>query len=353
MSVTTLPMSRPRMNTPMAITRAPDSRLMFIAPSLTAMSATSASRTWAPSAVSTQDLAHVVGVGPRVGRQSHDDAEALLALPDLGRVLAAERGLDRVLDVGDVEPVSGGARPIDGDLQLRHLPGAIDEGAGDARRGRHRVEDGRRVLPQRGPVRAKHLDHDLAVDLRNALEDVVTDRLREARVDAGNRVERVVHLGDQLFLRDVPRPFRCRLHVHEELGHVDQLGVGPVLRPAGLRNHRAHFRKLPQKRADARALARRLADGDAVGQHRIDPDGPFVQLGQKLAAELRGGAQAQREQRHGAHDDGAAAGERRVEHGAVDALAGVDQPVLLVRTSSSAARSRAAAPGSARRAAIR
>ena len=84
--------------------------------------------------VSTRIWRTVSASAPRLGRQPHDDAEALLALPDLGRVLAAERGLDRVLDVGDVQAVAGGALPIDRDLQLRHLAGAIDERARHARR---------------------------------------------------------------------------------------------------------------------------------------------------------------------------------------------------------------------------
>ena len=49
---------------------------------------------------------------------------------------------------------------------------------------RDRVEHRGRVLAQRRAVVAEDLDHDLAVDLRDALEDVVADRLREAGLDA-------------------------------------------------------------------------------------------------------------------------------------------------------------------------
>ena len=65
-----------------------------------------------------------------------------------------------------------------------------------------------RLRPQHIHVLAKHFDHDLAVDLRNALEHVVANRLREARLDAGNASERRVHLIDQLILRQAARPLR-------------------------------------------------------------------------------------------------------------------------------------------------
>ena len=55
MSDTTLPMSRPRMNTPMASTRLPFSRAMFMLPLTVRKLATSESGTYAPEGVATSN----------------------------------------------------------------------------------------------------------------------------------------------------------------------------------------------------------------------------------------------------------------------------------------------------------
>ena len=36
----------------------------------------------------------------------------------------------------------------------------------------------------------------------------------------------------------------CGYDIHQELGHVDLLGIGAVLGTAGLGDHRAHFREM-------------------------------------------------------------------------------------------------------------
>ena len=45
---------------------------------------------------------------------------------------------------------------------------------------------------------AKELDDDLTVDLRNRLQDIVADGLREGRLDAGHVIEHLLHPRDQL-----------------------------------------------------------------------------------------------------------------------------------------------------------
>src|SRR5919198_860881 len=108
--------------------------------------------------------------------QTHGDREAALAFPHLRHRLAAERALDHVLHVADVDAVARGARPVDAHLDLRQLAQAIDEAARHARHGLHLLQYRDRQVAQRLEVLAEHLDHDLAVDLRDRLEDVVADR---------------------------------------------------------------------------------------------------------------------------------------------------------------------------------
>ena len=99
--------------------------------------------------------------------------------------LPPSRGFDHVLDVGNVQAITGGALAVDLDHALRHFAGAVDEGRGD-----HARTPSRRCAAILPPSRAgrrvvaEHLDHDLAVDLRDAFQHVVADRLGEAGLDA-------------------------------------------------------------------------------------------------------------------------------------------------------------------------
>jgi hypothetical protein len=162
------------------------------------------------------------------------DREAPLALPELRGRLAAEGGLDDVLDVGDVQSVTGRTGAIDLDPQLRDLAGAIHERTRDTGHRRDRLQDLVRKPAQHDGVVPERLDDDLSVDLRDALEHVVADGLREARLDAGNRLEGRVHLLDELLLANVRTPLLGRLHGDQKLRHVDHLGIGPVFRPSSL-----------------------------------------------------------------------------------------------------------------------
>ena len=131
--------------------------------------------------------------------QPHRDAISAIALPDFGADLAAERRFDHVLYIRDVEAIAGRALPVDFDLQLGHRPCPIDKSAGDSAHAgdclKHILSPGaqhRGVLPE-------YLDHDLSVDLRDALQDVVPDWLREARLDTRDGLEGRLHLLDQFF----------------------------------------------------------------------------------------------------------------------------------------------------------
>ena len=109
--------------------------------------------------------------------QSNGHAEAAITLPHLGRDLPAERRLDDVFDIGDVEAVTRSARPIDFNLQLRHLARPVHERARDAWNGLNRVKHLFGLLTEDDAILAEDLDDDLSVNLRDAFEDVVPDRL--------------------------------------------------------------------------------------------------------------------------------------------------------------------------------
>src|SRR5581483_12494749 len=120
-------------------------------------------------------------------------------------------------DIGDVQTVARRLRAVDQNLQLWNFACPVDEGTGYAADAGDDVQNFRRPLPEHGRIVAEHLDDDLAVDLRNALEDVVADRLRNRRFETGNAADRLFHLGGQILPRNPARPLRRRLQVDEEL----------------------------------------------------------------------------------------------------------------------------------------
>ena len=79
-----------------------------------------------------QQASQRVDVAALLFAQPDDHSESLLAFPHLRRGPAAERSLDDVLDVGNVQAVARSTFAIDLDLQLRNASGAVDESAADA-----------------------------------------------------------------------------------------------------------------------------------------------------------------------------------------------------------------------------
>src|SRR5206468_2933211 len=98
--------------------------------------------------------------------EADHDAEVLLTFPQLGGRPPTEGGFNHILDIGDVQTVTGGAGPIDLDLELGHFAPPVDECAGHAADRRDGVQDFLRLLAQHRAVVAKDFDHDLAVNLR-------------------------------------------------------------------------------------------------------------------------------------------------------------------------------------------
>ena len=89
------------------------------APLVTRMSASSLSGICWPPGVATRMLPISSGSSRYCSLEADDEVELLLLLHHLGRDVAADRGLDQAVDVGDVEAVAGDLRAIDRDGQAR------------------------------------------------------------------------------------------------------------------------------------------------------------------------------------------------------------------------------------------
>ena len=113
------------------------------------------------------------------------DVEARLALLHLGDGVGADGGLDRVLNVGNVDAPARGGVAVDGEVQVGLADDAEDAQILDAfDRGHLRLDLFGLVL-QRAQIVAVELDGQLALDAGDGLFHVVGDGLRVVPDDAG------------------------------------------------------------------------------------------------------------------------------------------------------------------------
>ena len=209
------------------------------------------------------------------------------------------------------------------------MSATIDECARNAANAGHDAKRLRRLRPQRRRIVAEHLDDDLPVNLRNALENVVADRLRDRGVESGNAADRFFDLRRQLLASETARPLGWRFQIDEKLGHVDGLRVGPIFGPACLGDHLRHLGELANNAPHLRAEPRGLGHGYARRQHQVHPERPLVELGQELRAQPRNERHRDNERSDGTGEDHCRPGQRAVQHAAIHTPANIDKTVLL------------------------
>ena len=188
-----------------------------------------------------------------------------------------------------------------------------------------------RFVSQDPRIFTEHLDDNLAIDLRDALQNIVANGLREAGFDAGNSHQSLFHLIDELLFGQSPQPARGRVEIYQELRHVNHLGIGAILRAAGFGDDGSHFRKLTQERSNAGCFPRGFTDRNPWGQHDIDPKTPLVEFRQKFTPETWHERQAdnQSDQSDGQHRFSVT--ERVLKKRTINARANFHQPILLLR----------------------
>ena len=154
-------------------------------------------------------LAIACGIAAVFARIADADRVALAALDRRGDRLGAERRGDHVLHVADHQAVAGELRAVGVDIEVVAANDALGEGAG---RARHRSHDGL-DLPREpfdlGKVGAEHLDADRRADAGGEHVDARLDRHGPGIGYAG-KLQRLVHLGDELVDRSCPAATRSR-----------------------------------------------------------------------------------------------------------------------------------------------
>ena len=215
--------------------------------------------------------------------QPNRHRELLVAFPQFCCLFTAKRDLDDILNIGDIQSVARAFGSIHFDLQLRHTAITVNVSAAHASYAGYRLQHFLSLLLEYVSIRSKHLDHDLT----DAFENIVANRLRKRRLHARQRVELRAELMDELFSRQLCRPFGRRLQIDKEFSHVNWFGVGPIFGTAGLGCDTFHNFGAMENVANARGEPLGFVDGNARREINVDPHGAFVQLRQKLAAQPR------------------------------------------------------------------
>ena len=169
--------------------------------------ATWPSGTVPPSAIgistSRRDRLRIAAVVARIA-----DADGVAFAPlDRGRHrLGAERHGDHVLQVADHQSVAGELRAVGIDVEIVAADHPLGVGARGARHGADDSLDLARELLHLGEVGAEHLDADRRADAGRQHVDARLDRHGPGVGHAG-KLQRLVHLGDQLVDRHARTPF--------------------------------------------------------------------------------------------------------------------------------------------------
>ncbi len=132
--------------------------------------------------------------GAVLGQIADDDVVARFLVEDLRDGAAADRGLDGVLNVGDVDAVAGGGFAVDGVVEIGLADDAEEAEVLHAADVAHDADDLVALFFEGLEVVAVELDGELAFDAGDGLFDVVGDGLGEAPEDAGGFVELAVSM---------------------------------------------------------------------------------------------------------------------------------------------------------------
>ena len=215
---------------------------------------------------------------------AHGHVVLLLSDQNLAYRVAANRGLDGILDVRHVDAKAGRHGAVDCDIEIGLTEVAQQLDVVHAGDGCHDRSDLLTLLLENGKVIPEDLERQRSLGAGHRLADVVLDRLREVPSRAGVLLRREVHGCDQLILVLVKdrSPLIVRFEVDKILGVAESTGVSAVIGPACLRHHRLDLRKRREDKTFFFGKSFAFGEAGAVGQGAARPDRAFIQMRQKL-----------------------------------------------------------------------
>ncbi len=218
---------------------------------------------------------------------AHDEVVAGFALQHLSEGVAADRGLNRVLHVGDIDLVAGGGVAVDGDVEVGLAEDAKDAQILDAFDLAHDADDLVGFLLQGFQVIAIDLGGEFALNAADGFFHVVFDGLGKSPEDAGNLVEFALHGGDQFFFVFVENrpPLISGFQIDEEFG-IEKAGViGAVIGTAHLAGALRNFGKRAEDDAGLIRDADAFVGAGAGGERAANPERAFIEMRQEFGAD--------------------------------------------------------------------
>src|SRR5579883_675219 len=199
------------------------------------------------------DLPDRLAGAPVCREVSGYQVKALFALQDLADGIAADRGLDCILNVGDVDLVSRGGVAVHDQIQIRLPENAQQREILDSRYGAHDTDDPFAFAFEHVQVLAVDFDRKLSLDAADGLFDIVGNRLGEAPAHAGDLLQLPIHGRDELLflLMEDRTPLFFWLEGDAVFGDVEIGRVRAVVGPAHLRYDLGDFRERGEDDAGA------------------------------------------------------------------------------------------------------
>src|SRR5206468_12410966 len=108
-----------------------------------------------------------------------------------------------VLNVGDIQSITCALCAIHFNLQLRNASRSVNVGASHTAHTGDRLKNFLSLVLKHISFWPKDLDNDLPVDLRDAFQNIVPNWLRKRRLNAGQRIQLLPKMLDELFARKI------------------------------------------------------------------------------------------------------------------------------------------------------
>ena len=288
---------------------------------------------YAPSAgKSDKQILDLFGVIAEFREEPQEDIEPALFLIHLADGDAADRRLDRLLDITDVEPVPGGDIPVDDDLdvilsgELSHLnvlrtlgfkQDLFDLFGGGA---------------EQGEVFTVEFQGELRPRAGDQFIEVVGDRLGHSEAQPRQYIQPVFDIFDQLL--DVPErlPFPLRSQLDQYLGVVHEMGVTARLAATDPAQNPGHLGNVAQDQFHFRGGLDRFFETDVRVHDGSEVERPFLQPRHVFTPHRGDERDADQKNRPGDPEHAATAVHAGLEEGDEDAPDPSDQqwfPLLL------------------------
>src|SRR5271166_3828853 len=235
-----------------------------------------------------------------IGRQVTEyQIVSLFPQQHLAESVTSHRGLNCILDVGDIDRVARSLIAVHGEVEVGLADNPKHSQVLHALNILHDGDDLVRLGFERFQVVSINLDCQFALDTAHRFFHVVRNRLREVPGDSGNFFQLAAHRRDQpLFVLTEDRaPLCLGQQINEVFGIEKACGVSAIIWTSYLRHHPRNFWKRSQDYARRVHYRQAFSRSRAGRQGSAYPDGALIQVRQELGTNRTAESQKHRQQK--------------------------------------------------------